>query len=150
MRRKNKKIKKISYLRYKEDITEIPYSNIDVFVELEDNSTFTVVLATPKNLEYLMDYDKMNYLEIGDPIIVVKKLTKAVIVETIKAYASKRDGYWLKLHHFAANIDPTIFKKLQDEKNEFYKIDEDKDFELTESEEDELYEVYRNKELDNF
>ena len=39
-------IKSISFPTYLEDITDIENSNIDVFVELEDAYTYTVVVAT--------------------------------------------------------------------------------------------------------
>ena len=54
-------IKSISFPTYLEDITDIENSNIDVFVELEDGYTYTVVVATAKNIESLMDKERMNY-----------------------------------------------------------------------------------------
>ncbi len=104
----------IRFPSYLEDVTDIENSNIDVFVELEDGYTYTVVVATAKNIEYLMDKEKMNYFEPGHPFILVKKLTKEIITEAIEAYASD-DGYWLKLYHFAGEIDKTVFNKLQAE-----------------------------------
>ena len=81
-------IKSISFPTYLEDITDIENSNIDVFVELEDGYTYTVVVATAKNIESLMDKEKMNYFEPGYPFIIVKKLTKEIISEHIQSYAS--------------------------------------------------------------
>jgi len=81
-------IKSISFPTYLEDITDIENSNIDVFVELEDAYTYTVVVATAKNIESLMDKERINYFEPGCPFIIVKKLTKEIISEAIKAYAS--------------------------------------------------------------
>ena len=69
-------IKSIRFPTYLEDITDIENSNIDVFVELEDAYTYTVVVAIAKNLESLMDKEKMNYFGPGHPFIIVKKLTK--------------------------------------------------------------------------
>ena len=63
-------IKSISFPTYLEDITDIENENIDVFVELEDASMYTVVVATAKNIEYLMDKERMNYFEPGDPFIL--------------------------------------------------------------------------------
>lgn len=113
-------IKNISFPTYLEDITDIENSNIDVFVELEDNYTYTVVVATSKNIESLMDKDKMNYFEPGSPFIIVKKLTKEIITEAIQAYASD-DAYWLRLYHFAGKIDTAVFNKLQAEHTEYLK-----------------------------
>ncbi len=113
-------IKSISFPTYLEDITDIENSNIDVFVELEDAYTYTVVVATAKNIESLMDKDKMNYFEPGFPFIIVKKLTKEIITEAIEAYASD-DSYWLRLYHFAGKIDTAVFNKLQAEHREYLK-----------------------------
>ncbi len=113
-------IKSIDFPTYLEEITDIENSNIDVFVELEDGYTYTVVVATAKNIEYLMDKEKMNYFEPGHPFILVKKLTKEIITEAIEAYASD-DGYWLKLYHFAGKIDKTVFNTLQAEHTEYLK-----------------------------
>nr|QUS63748.1 hypothetical protein [Haslea silbo] len=113
-------IKSISFPTYLEDITDIENSNIDVFVELEDAYTYTVVVATAKNIESLMDKEKINYFEPGYPFIIVKKLTKEIITEAIEAYASD-DAYWLKLYHFAGKINKTIFNTLQAEHTEYLK-----------------------------
>ena len=113
-------IKSISFPTYLEDITDIENSNIDVFVELEDAYTYTVVVATAKNIESLMDKEKINYFEPGYPFIIVKKLTKEIITEAIEAYASD-DAYWLKLYHFAGKINKTIFNTLQVEHTEYLK-----------------------------
>ena len=113
-------IKRISFPTYLEDITDIENSNIDVFVELEDGYTYTVVVATAKNLESLMNKEKMNYFEPGHPFIIVKKLTKEIITETIEAYGSD-DAYWLKLYNFAGKIDTAIFNQLQVEHMQYLK-----------------------------
>ena len=113
-------IKSISFPTYLEDITDIENSNIDVFVELEDAYTYTVVVATAKNIESLMDKERMNYFEPGYPFIIVKKLTKEIISEAIQAYASD-EAYWLKLYHFASKIDPAVFNQLQAEHMEYLK-----------------------------
>ena len=113
-------IKNISFPTYLEDITDIENSNLDVFVELEDNYTYSVVVATSKNIESLMDKDKMNYFEPGYPFLIVKKLTKEIITEAIEAYASD-DAYWLRFYHFAGKIDTAVFNKLQAEHTEYLK-----------------------------
>ena len=113
-------IKSISFPTYLEDITDIENSNIDVFVELEDAYIYTVVVATAKNIESLMDKEKINYFEPGYPFIIVKKLTKEIITEAIEAYASD-DAYWLKLYHFAGKINKTVFNTLQAEHTEYLK-----------------------------
>ena len=113
-------IKSISFPTYLEDITDIENSNIDVFVELEDAYMYTVVVATAKNIESLMDKERMNYFEPGYPFIIVKKLTKEIISEVIQAYASD-EAYWLKLYHFAGKVDTAVFNQLQAEHMDYLK-----------------------------
>ena len=113
-------IKSINFPTHLEDIADIENSNIDVFVELGDGYTYTVVVATAKNLESLMNKEKMNYFEPGAPFIIVKKLTKEIIEEAVKAYA-ENDAYWLKLYHFAGKVDTAVFNQLQAEHTEYLK-----------------------------
>lgn len=113
-------IKSINFPTYLENITDIENINIDFFVELEYAYTYTVVAATAKNRESLMDKEKMNYFEPGYPFIIVKKLTKEIITEAIQAYASS-DAYWLKLYHFAGKVDTAVFNHLQSEHTEYLK-----------------------------
>lgn len=86
--------------------------HIDGFVYFEDGSNYTVVAATCNNILALMDKEKINFSEPVCPFIIVTKLTMEVIEEAIEAYA-KDDAYWLKLHHFAAEIYINVFDKLQ-------------------------------------
>jgi hypothetical protein len=74
-----------------------------------------VIVGTAKSIEYLMNEDKLNYFAPGEPFIIVKELTKEIIEETIKAYVEYEDGYWLKLHHFAGDINETVFNQLKAE-----------------------------------
>ena len=115
-------IKSISFPSSLEDITDIEDDNIDVFVKLEDDYDYiyTFVVATAKNIESLMDKEKMNYFEPGHPFIIVKKLTKEIIFEAIQAYASD-EAYWLKLYHFAEKVDTAIFNQLQAEHMDYLK-----------------------------
>jgi hypothetical protein len=115
-------VKKISFVRptLLEEIPDIEDYNLGVFVDLEDGYTYTVVIATAKNIVSLMDNEKTNFSEPGDPFIIVRKLTKEIIEETVKAYA-ENDAYWLKLYHFAGKIDTAVFNKLQTEHTEYLK-----------------------------
>ncbi len=123
-------VKKIRFPTYLEDIKDIENDNIDVFVELEDGYVYTLVVATAKNIETIMDQEKLNYFSTGHPFIIVKELTEEIIEEAVKAYAEENDGYWLKWYNFVGKIDKTVFdelqakhmKKLRDEK--LNKLDE--------------------------
>ena len=45
--------------------------------------------------------------------IFIQKLTKEIIQEEIKAYIDDNpEGYWLKLYHFATDIDIVLFNQL--------------------------------------
>lgn len=111
-------VKKIHFISPIEEITNIEDDNIDVFVELEDGYTYNLVIATPKNLISLMEKERIQFSEPGHPFVVVKKLTKEIVEQAVKAYA-ENDAYWLKLYHFAGDLNTTIFDKLQTEHVEY-------------------------------
>ena len=50
--------------------------NIDVFMELPDGKQYTFVVATPQNLQQLIQINKKPYLEPGSPLLFVDKLTE--------------------------------------------------------------------------
>lgn len=109
-------IKKISFpspLKYIEDIYD---DNLDVFVELEDGSEYTVIVGTPKNFLTLMNRHEMDFLEPGCPFIIVRKLTMEVIEKAIHAH-TQDNAYWLKLHHFSESIKSDMFNKLQEDED---------------------------------
>ena len=57
---------------------------------------------TPKNLLRLMENEKSDFLSPGDPIVIVKKMTKEVIKQAIIAYVED-DAYFLKF--YSAELD---------------------------------------------
>ena len=96
------------------EIKDTYNANIEVFVTLEDGFTVTIIVGTPENLEYLMEKDNKNFYGPGLPWVIVQGLTKEIIHEAIEAYINTRpDGYWLKLYHFATDIDMAVFNQLQ-------------------------------------
>lgn len=94
------KIKKIEYPTPISQIKDIENDNIDVFVELEDGFTYTLVVTTPQNLGWYMDKERLNYLGAAPPMIIVKTLTDENVRKAIESYAAE-DAYWLKLHFLA-------------------------------------------------
>jgi hypothetical protein len=92
------KVTSIEILGEVEDIFD---ANVDVSVELEDGRKYLVVVATQKNSLTLMEYEKSDFLSPGEPMIVVRKLTKEVIEKAIEAYA-ENEAYYLKFYgaHF--------------------------------------------------
>ena len=107
------KAKRMRFPTVWEDNPSIENQNIDVFVQADNGYFYTLVVATPKNLEYLMDQKKRNYLRPGHPFLVVKEFTPEIIKEAVKAYAEENDGYWLKFYEFAGEIDRTVFDELE-------------------------------------
>jgi hypothetical protein len=106
------KIKSIDFLSSIEDIDDIFDDNMDVSVDLENGRNYVVVVGTPKNLLKLMENEKSNFLSPGDPIIIVKKMTKEVVEEAIKAYVDDDDAYYLKF--YAAELDIKTLNVLKD------------------------------------
>jgi hypothetical protein len=74
-------VKKISFVRPNllEEIPDIEDYNLDVFVELEDGYTYTVSIATTKNLLQRMNQEKSNFSNPSELVIVVRKLTQEII-----------------------------------------------------------------------
>ena len=96
------KIESINFLGSMEDIEDIFDYNMDVSVNLENGQNYVVVVGTPKNLLKLMANEKSDFLSPGDPIIIVKKMTKEIVEEAIQAYAED-GGYYLKF--YSAELD---------------------------------------------
>ena len=91
------RVESINFLGPIEDIDDIFDYNMDVSVNLENCQNYVVVIGTPKNLLRLMENEKNDFLSPGDPIVIVKKMTKEVVEEAIQAYAED-DGYYLKFY----------------------------------------------------
>ena len=84
-----KKICKFSIKIDKVELSEIKdrYNrNTDVYVKLEDGFSLTITVETPKNLEFLIKKDKINFFEPRPAWIVVQKLTTEIIHEAVEAY----------------------------------------------------------------
>ncbi len=98
------KINNITYPTPLSYIKDIENDNIDVFVELEDGITYTVVVSTPKNLIWYMDKEEMDYINPSPPLVMVRTLTEDNIRKALESFAEK-DAYWLKLYHLAGKRD---------------------------------------------
>jgi len=119
-------VKKISFPVPLTNIEDIYDDNIDVFVDLENGRSYTVVVGTYKNILSLLKKEKNNFLPPGEPMIIGKKLTMEVIEEAIEAYAKDDDGYWLKLDHFASFIEAEVFDKLEKSEDlRFFELDKE-------------------------
>ena len=105
------KVESITFLSDLKDVKDIFDDNMDVSVNLENGKNYVVVVGTPKNLLRLMENEKSDFLSPGDPIIIVKKMTKEVVEEAIRAYAED-SAYFLKF--YSAELDTKTLDILKD------------------------------------
>jgi hypothetical protein len=115
------KVVNICILDHLKDIN-IENDNVDVVVEMDDGYTYTLSLATPKHIQFLMDKEKMNYYGPAYPFIIVNKLTPEIIEQAVKNLAEDEDdgdAFWLKVYHFGGwegAIDESIFEQIKAKK----------------------------------
>jgi hypothetical protein len=96
------KVESITFLSDLKDVEDIFDDNMDVAVKLDDGNLLT-----------LMNNEKSDFLSPGDPMIIVRKLTKKVVEEAIEVYA-ENNGYYLKF--YAAHFDIKTLNVLKDRK----------------------------------
>ena len=109
------KVKEITFPTPLSEIKHIDDDNIDVFVDLEDGYSCTIVLITPKNLVTLMDRNKKCFFDIGHPMIIVKELSMDCIKSAIEAF-SEGEAYWLKEYHLSGSFGIDLLNKMLDDK----------------------------------
>ena len=63
-----------------------PMSLLSSTITFKDGLTVGIIVGTPKNLEYLMAKDRVNFYGPGLPWIIVKELTVETIHEAIQGY----------------------------------------------------------------
>lgn len=98
------KINKIEFPTSILKIQNIKDDNIDIFVELDDGFTYTLVACTPKNFETLMKRENIEYLPAMPPMIIVQELTEENIRKALDTYLDN-NAYWLKLYYLAGELD---------------------------------------------
>ena len=109
---------KITGISYPTSINGIsnPFNgNTDVFVELEDGTTYTLVAITPQNIETYMSNEGISFVPAGPPFVIVKSIADENIRVAIESYAEE-DAYWLKVYHLAGTreqaFDPEVLDKM--------------------------------------
>lgn len=106
-------IKKITYPTSLDSLNDPKNDNIDIIVELEDGFSYTMVVATPKNLYKLMEREDQFFLSSGPPMLFVKKLTEENIFKVVQDFATD-NAYWLKSYFLAADHDIKSLDQLND------------------------------------
>ena len=112
---------KIKEIQLVTDIENIHDDGVDVIVTLDDDFSYVIEVVTPQHLLSLMKESNQLFIEPGENYIIVEKLTSEIIEETIKVFVEENRAYWLKLYHFAGEIDTAVFNKLQTEYIEYLK-----------------------------
>ena len=103
---------RIKEIRFIDEVKDQLNDSIDVAIEFENGSLYTIIVRTPDDLVEEMLQEGTNFIKPGTPVIVVKELTKKIVNEAIEAYAED-EGYWLKLCQFGDELDVSVFDELQ-------------------------------------
>ena len=119
------RIKKIEFI---DEVTDQLNDSIDVGIEFEDGSSYTIIVRTPGDFIEEMLQEGTNFIQPSTPAIVVKELTEKIVNEAIKAYAEDEEGYWLKLCQFGDQLDSSVFNKLKVQHREDVKYFEFEDY----------------------
>ncbi|WP_413366256.1 hypothetical protein [Lysinibacillus sp. 3P01SB] len=101
------KINKISFPTSLLQVNNSKDDNIDIFVELDDGFTYTLVVCTPKNLETLMKRENIEYLPAMPPMIIVNEITEGNIRKALETYLDN-NAYWLKLYYLSGEFDMEV------------------------------------------
>ena len=110
---------KIKEIQLVTEIENIHEDDVDVIVTLDDDFSYVIEVVTPQRLLSLMKERNQPFIEPGENYIIVEKLTPEIIEETIKAFVEEDRAYWLKLCHFAGEIDTAVSNRLQAEHMEY-------------------------------
>ncbi|MHC5215766.1 hypothetical protein ACYSNR_03800 [Enterococcus sp. LJL128] len=117
------KIKAIRYPTTLDKIENITNDNIDVFVDLEDGFTYTVIVSTVQNIAKFME--EKGYFSPGwvQQLIVVTELKEELIKKAIEAYAEE-NAYWLKFTHLSTGYYLEDLDRMLEKERRFYDDDE--------------------------
>ncbi|MED3563265.1 hypothetical protein [Bacillus xiapuensis] len=105
------KIVKIDFPTSLSSLEDIEDDNIDVFVELDDGYSYTIVVTTPKNLISMMESEGIEYNPALPPMVIVKKLTEENIKNALETYLENQ-AYWLKYYFLAGEINIELMNEM--------------------------------------
>jgi hypothetical protein len=90
---------KIANITYLSELAECnpEHDNLDVHVLLDDGREFTFTVATPNNIFWCMENERINYF-FGKPVIFVKNLTKENIERALESIVAEDGGKWLSIY----------------------------------------------------
>ncbi|MGC6767334.1 hypothetical protein [Enterococcus sp. LJL51] len=117
------KVLNIEYPTTLDKIEDITDDNIDVFVELEDGFSYTVIVSTVQNIAKFMEekgYSSPGWVQ---QLIVVTELKEDLIKKAIEAYAEEH-AYWLKFTHLSTGYYLEDLDRMLEKERRFYNDDE--------------------------
>lgn len=90
---------KINRIEYPSPIEEVNAlnDNIDVFVHMDDGSVYSFVVATPDNIYWCMDNQRVDYF-FGIPPVFVKALTTENIERALHELVQEDNGPWVEVY----------------------------------------------------
>ncbi|WP_321386382.1 hypothetical protein [uncultured Enterococcus sp.] len=101
------KVVKIEYPTTLDKIEDITDDNIDIFVTLGDGHSYTLIIATLKNIQTLMGNQDFLRPGLSPQFIIVKELNEKIIEKAIEAHAEEDDGFWIKQSHLSTEFYPS-------------------------------------------
>ncbi|MGD6964404.1 hypothetical protein ACQCVB_19560 [Fictibacillus phosphorivorans] len=118
------KITNILFVSEFDQIKDPENDSIEIIIELEDGYSYTMVVATPKNV-YTVIEGEGRFLSSGPPMLFVKKLTKESVIKVVQDFATG-DAYWLKSYYLATVHDietlDQLIDKFKDQVKEYSEI----------------------------
>ena len=78
---------RIKKIRFIDEVKDQFNNSIDVGIEFEDGSSYTIIVQTPDDLVEEMLQEDTTFIKPDTPVIVVKQLTKKTVNEAIKTYS---------------------------------------------------------------
>lgn len=91
--------------------------SLDVFINLENDASYLVEVATPQFLSALMKKVESDFVPARYPYIIVSKLTDEIIRAAIQEFIDTKEySYWLKLYHITATLKIEDINEILDSK----------------------------------
>jgi hypothetical protein len=87
--------------------SDIKNDYADIFVTLEgDDFQYWIEITTPENLISGMEREKKNFVKPGYPVIIVRELSRSVILEALEEFATAADDdFWIKVYSLTAQLE---------------------------------------------
>jgi len=71
--------------------------NVDVHVYLDDGRVYSFLVATPNNILWVMDNERVDYF-FGTPPLFVRVLNRECVEKAVRAIVTEDNGRWLDVY----------------------------------------------------